>query len=185
MNSDTKFEYRLEKKISPSGLLCIRPAQKSDKTVLAQNIQSVCDEKIYLMTDEFIVTEEWQKILENSIDEQNRRLLIVPEINDSVIGHLRLFPEWFGPKGFHVGQIGMAILKKFRNQGIGSELLNYALNWAKFVGLKKLTASIFGTNDSALNLFKKFSFIQEGRKSQQFFVDGRYIDEILYARFLN
>ena len=182
---ERKFEYIVEKNLVSGDILCIRPIQVADRIVLKKNIQSVCNEKIYLMTDEFIITEEWQKILEKAVDEQDRRLLIVPEINDRVVGHLRLFPEWNGPKSSHVGQIGMAIIKKFRNQGIGSELLDYAINWAKFVGLKKLTASIFATNDSALNLFKKFRFTQEGRKSQQFFVDGRYIDEILYARFLN
>ncbi len=182
---EQKFEYFVEKRLVSGDFLCIRPIQIADRVVLQKNIQSVCDENIYLMTNEFIITEEWQRILENAVDEQNRRLLLVSEINGKAVGHLRLFPEWFGPKGSHVGQIGMALIKEFRNQGIGSELLNYAINWAKFVGLKKLTASIFASNERALNLFEKFSFIQEGRKVKQFFVDGGYIDEILYARFLN
>lgn len=185
MNSDAKFEYHLEKKLPTNDLLCIRPAQNSDLSVLAQNIQSVCDEKIFLMTDEFIITEEWRKILDNAVDEHNRRLLSVAAINGKVVGHLRLFPEWNGPKSRHVGQIGIVIIKNFREKGIGKELLQYAIYWAKFVGLKKLTASIFSSNERALNLFQNFNFTQEGRKVQQFFVDGRYIDEILYARFLN
>ena len=42
-----------------------------------------------------------------------------------------------------------------------------AIDWARARGLHKLTLSVFPHNDAAIALYRKFGFVEEGRRSKQ------------------
>ncbi len=163
----------------------LRPADSSDAEAIAANIQAVCDEQVYLYSDTFVLTNAWRQSLACSVDESGGHLLVVAQVGQTVVGHLRLFSEWYGAKGRHVGEIGLALIEPWRERGIGSAMMDYAFEWAEHAGFQKLTASVIATNRRALNLFAKFGFVQEGCRAQQLNVSGKYVDEILLGRFLN
>jgi RimJ/RimL family protein N-acetyltransferase len=163
----------------------LRPAAPGDSEIIAANIRSVCAEQIYLYTDTFVMTDEWRQAFDRPTDEDNGRLLIVAEAEDRAIGHLRLFSEWYGPKGRHVGEVGLSIVHPWRERGIGTAMMAYVSEWAKYANFQKLAASVSATNQRALNLFARFGFVQEGCRSKQIMVFGQYVDEILLGRFIN
>lgn len=165
-------------------LFRLRPATSDDESSILANIQSVCDERVYLYTDEFILTDQWQRLMASPVDESAGYLLLLAEAGKNVIGHLRLFPSWYGAKGRHVGDLGLTIVKEWRERGIGTAMINYALQWAGRAGFRKLTASLMATNRRGLNLFSKFDFVEEARRPQQLEIDGQYVDEVMLARFL-
>jgi RimJ/RimL family protein N-acetyltransferase len=37
------------------------------------------------------------------------------------------------------------------------------------------------TNDASVRLHKKLGFIEEGRRRRQFFLNGRYYDDLLFG----
>jgi RimJ/RimL family protein N-acetyltransferase len=182
MNAD--FDYVRELFTKDGIPFHLRPANISDKEEIINNISSVCNEKVFLPTDNFVLTSEWQKVLDKPVDEENGNLLIVAQAGENIVGHLRLFPMWFGAKGRHVGEIGIVIAQPWRERGIGKAMLAYALDWARFAQFQRLIASVFATNLRALKLFLLYNFIQEGCRPVQFLVDGQYLDEILLGRFL-
>jgi RimJ/RimL family protein N-acetyltransferase len=163
----------------------LRPATPDDAGVITANIQAVCAEQVYLYTDGFVLTDEWRHALAHPVDEDGGRLLVVAQVDDQVVGHLRLFSEWYGPKGRHVGEVGLSIVKPWRERGVGTAMMLYASAWAERAHFQKLTASVIATNRRALNLFARFDFIQEGCRVRQFNVVGQYVDEILLRRFVN
>jgi RimJ/RimL family protein N-acetyltransferase len=163
----------------------LRPAQPADTEAIIATIQAVCAEQIYLHTNTFVLTEEWRQVLAQSVDEDNGRLLIVAQVGDEVVGYMRLFAGWYGPKGRHVGEVGLVLIKPWRERGIGTGLAAYALDWARSARFQKVNASVIATNQRALNLFTKFGFVPEGRRAAQFNIAGQYVDEILMGRFLN
>lgn len=179
------FEYFQYFKTKDGISFILRPASPNDANIIQSNIQKVCDEQIYLYTDSFVLTKEWKKVLATSVDKENGQLLVLAEVNKEVVGHLRLFSPWYGQKGRHVGEIGLLIIQSWRESGIGTAMMNYALEWAKFANFLKLTASVFSTNLRALNLLLKFAFFEEGRRLKQFLINLQYIDEILLGRFLD
>jgi RimJ/RimL family protein N-acetyltransferase len=179
------FRYTREYKTKDGIPFQLRPAEPSDAEIIETNIEAVCKEKIYLYSDSFVLTHEWRKVLEKSIDENSGDLLIVADVGTEVIGHLRLFSEWYGPKGRHVGIIGLSIIRNWRRRAIGSAMLSYGIEWAKFARFEKLNAAIIASNLGALKLFRKFGFQKEGRRKKQFKIDGIYYDELLLARFLD
>jgi ribosomal protein S18 acetylase RimI-like enzyme len=80
-------------------------------------------------------------------------------VNGSI--HLDVSPHGFG-------EIGMAVLSEWRGRGVGSALLAAAIGWARQRGLHKLSLSVFPHNAAAIALYRKFGFVEEGRRIKQY-----------------
>lgn len=180
----SEFEYVRSGLTKDGQPFCLRPAQEADGDQVVANIRAVCAEQIYLTTDVFILTPDWEQALTNPVDVAAGRLLVVAEIQDQIAGHLRLFPPWYGERGRHVAEVGIALISPWREQGIGKALLGYAVEWAVYTKLLRLNASVFSINRRALNLFSLYNFIQVGYRPAQFLVEGQYVDEVLLGRFV-
>jgi RimJ/RimL family protein N-acetyltransferase len=68
---------------------------------------------------------------------------------------------------FGFGEIGMLVAAAWRGRGVGTALVAAAIEWARARGLHKLTLSVFPHNDAAIALYRKFGFVEEGRRIQQ------------------
>jgi ribosomal protein S18 acetylase RimI-like enzyme len=66
------------------------------------------------------------------------------------------------------GEIGMAVARDWRGRGVGSALLTAAIEWARERGLHKLSLSVFAHNAAAIALYRKFGFVEEGRRVKQY-----------------
>lgn len=161
----------------------IRPSTSDDASQVIATINSVCTERIYLLTERYVPTPRWEKVLHNPLECPDH-LLLVPEMDGQVIGWCRVFPSLFRSKAQHVGEVGIGLLQPFREIGIGTIVMECAIEWAEGQGLEKLTASTFSTNLRAINLLHKAGFTATGIRHQQYKVDGDYVDEVLMERFL-
>ncbi len=102
---------------------------------------------------------------------------------EQVVGWCDIFPQE-NPRLSHRGSLGMGILPEFRGKGIGSELLSRVLDQAKKFGLEKVELNVYTTNTSAVALYKKFGFQQEGLIQRYRKLDGRYYDCFVMGKFL-
>ena len=66
------------------------------------------------------------------------------------------------------GDIGMAVAREWRGRGVGSALLAASIEWARERGLHKLTLGVFAQNAAAIALYRKFGFLEEGRRVKQY-----------------
>ena len=69
---------------------------------------------------------------------------------------------------FGFGELGMAVARDWRGRGVGSALLEAAIEWARERGLHKLTLSVFPHNAAAIALYRKFGFVEEGRRVKHY-----------------
>lgn len=53
-------------------------------------------------------------------------------------------------------------------RGVGSALLATAIEWARDRGMHKLSLSVFPHNEAAIALYRKFGFIEEGRRIKHY-----------------
>ena len=164
-------------------LFQVRRFTPSDASQVISVIDSVCAEGIYLATERYTPTPQWERALHNPAKHPDH-LLLVPEVDGQVIGWCRVFPNDFSPKTQHTGEVGIGLLKPFREIGIGTVLMERAIEWARTQGLEKLTVSTFSTNLRAINLFKKMGFAITGRRYKQYKIGEEYVDEVLMERFL-
>jgi len=164
----------------------IRRAGANDLEQYAKNMQSVADEGKYLFTER--VTEERKERM-GRIFKDRECLSIVAEVGTGrarrIVGSLTL--ERYGnvEKTKHVRVLGMLVIKGYRGQGIGTELIARALEWARSQEvIEKIELGVFSNNRRALQLYQKFGFKVEGVKKRQYYIAGRHADEIDMALFL-
>jgi putative acetyltransferase len=83
----------------------------------------------------------------------------------------------------HVGHIGMMVHPDFHNQGVGSALMEAAIDLAnKWLNLTRLDLEVYTDNAAAIHLYEKHGFEIEGTKRRYAFRDGEYVDSYMMAR---
>ncbi|MNP52873.1 Spermidine N(1)-acetyltransferase [compost metagenome] len=85
----------------------------------------------------------------------------------------------------HVYEINIAVHPRYQHEGIGTRLMEKMMDWAAEQGIKKLSLRVLSSNDRALKFYEKCGFEREGRLIKEFYVGGRYVDDILMGYFLN
>jgi ribosomal protein S18 acetylase RimI-like enzyme len=115
----------------------------------------------------------------------NRKgLTLLAEVDGKPVGYVTI-DESAWDLSRHVGELGIATLPEFREVGVGSALLESALDLASEKKFEKISLSVFHTNKRAINLYRKYRFRKVGRKRKQFKLDGEFIDEIIMERFID
>ncbi len=58
------------------------------------------------------------------------------------------------------------------------------IEWCKENQVEKIELEVFEENTPAIALYKKFGFVEEGRKNKNIKIEGEYKNTLLLARFL-
>ena len=58
----------------------------------------------------------------------------------------------------------MAVAREWRGRGVGSALLAAAIERARADGVHKLSLEVFPHNEAGIALYRKFGFVEEGRR---------------------
>jgi RimJ/RimL family protein N-acetyltransferase len=134
----------------------IRAARDDDRRPLAILFAAVAEERDGIATEPPIDVEAWSSRwrLEGTF---------VAVAGTEVVGSLNVEPSRFG-----FGEIGMAISRPWRRRGVGSALLETAIDWARDRDMHKLSLSVFPHNEAAIGLYRKFGFIEEGRRIKHY-----------------
>lgn len=130
--------------------------------------------------------EEVKKSLEQFevfIDPTNERVFWGAFEEDKLIGMVGLGRE-DGVKTEHKGFIrSMFVDPSARKRGVASELLKTAINFSEAqLKLEQLTLAVNSTNIEAINLYKKFKFIEYGIEPNALKIEGKYFAEVLMYR---
>ncbi len=128
----------------------------------------------------------------SSMETWRQRLAEPPEgmyglvacIEQEIAGQLNIhmFPN--RPRRRHAGQLGMAVRDDFQGQGVGTALVQAAVDVAdNWLNLARLELEVFTDNEPALRLYKKFGFTIEGTLTRYAYRAGQYVDVYAMARF--
>ena len=88
--------------------------------------------------------------------------MLVALAGGEIVGQLHVEAT---PWGY--GELGMMVAADWRGRGVGTALVRAAIDWSRARGLHKLSLSVFPHNDAAIALYRKFGFVEEGRRIQQ------------------
>jgi L-phenylalanine/L-methionine N-acetyltransferase len=88
------------------------------------------------------------------------------------------------PASRHVADLGLMVAAEHRRRGIGTMLLEAAVEWARISGVTKLELHVFPWNEPALRLYESFGFEREGLRKRHYERAGEYVDAILMALVL-
>ncbi|MGH4119501.1 N-acetyltransferase family protein [Clostridium sp.] len=116
--------------------LLIREAKGSDAKKVLEYVNTISSESDFLTfgQGEFIMSiEQEEKYLDNSL-KQISAIYIIAEINDKIVGSLN-FSAGKRPRIEHTGEFGVSVLEEYWENGIGTELIKYLIEWSKQLGL--------------------------------------------------
>ena len=85
----------------------------------------------------------------------------------------------------HRAVMGISVLKDYWGCGLGSFLMQMAVDQAKANGFEQLELGVFSDNSRAIHLYEKFGFVRCGTMPHAFKLkDGTYRDEIMMVKML-
>lgn len=144
-------------------------------------LDSVARERIYL---EMIEAPSKEEVFEfqRKLIHQKAPVFYAVE-GDQAIGWIDIVPLK-NPRMNHRGTLGMGIAQDYRGKGVGSQLMEKALAYAKSFGLEKVELHVYSTNTQAIELYKKFGFKESGAIAKYRKLEGRYFDSLFMEVFL-
>jgi RimJ/RimL family protein N-acetyltransferase len=119
-------------------------------------------------------------------NEERLYFWVIAELGtNKVIGSVQL--KLIGKPENRVVRFGIMIGDKSKwNQGRGQKVLTALLDFAFLnLGVNRFELSCFAPNLRALNCYYKCGFVEEGRKRQAVYIDGRFHDEIIMSVISN
>jgi ribosomal protein S18 acetylase RimI-like enzyme len=184
MNKIEPKEFHLK-----NGRKCIiRTAEETDAEQLMEQILSVLAEGKYLVTTlddkEDFTIEKIKDRIKNSLENQFT-LRIVVEIDNHIVASAALNSLKL-KRMQHVVSAVLSVLKDYRGLGIGNAIMETLIQWATSHSyIEKIGLGVFDNNQRAINLYKKFGFLEEGRKIKELKIGpDNYVDNILMYKFV-
>lgn len=127
----------------------------------------------------FSSKEAWRERL---AEKREGNVSLVACARGEVVGHLSLY-VYQEPRMRHAGHFGMAVRDDWQGKGVGTKLMESAVDLAdNWWGLTRLDLRVFVDNSAAIALYRKFGFEIEGTHKQFALRGGKYVDAYVMAR---
>jgi putative acetyltransferase len=128
----------------------------------------------------FPSAEMWRKRLAEPSEET---VTLVACIEQDLVGQLDIHTFPNRPRRRHVGQIGMSVRDEFQGKGVGTALLQAAVDLAdKWLNLLRLELEVYSDHEPAVRLYQRFGFAIEGTLVHYAYRAGQYVDVYSMAR---
>ena len=109
------------------------------------------------------------------------RHLLVAEVDGKVVGELGLQQQ--RNRRSRTATLGMAVHDDFQGKGVGTRLMQAALDMAdNWLDLKRVELQVYTDNAAAIHLYEKLGFVIEGTHKAFAFREGEYADAYSMAR---
>lgn len=115
--------------------------------------QLILDERKYnpSIDEDIVITDHFNKML----DDKNI-VLLAYYLNEEIVGYILIRKT---DKNTCLLD-GLYVLEKYRNQGIGTSLLNESINKCKELDAKYVDINVMEKNEVAKNIYKKMNFTE-------------------------
>ncbi len=165
----------------------IREAQPEDAAALITYFRRIFAEPgINLITeaDEFSPTVEAESRFIRELNRAANSLILVAIQDDHIVGQLTL--EGGKRRNVrHNAVLGITVAKEWRGKGIGHNLIEHAIRWARQSGvLKRIELHVFARNEGAIRLYEAFGFEPEGRRRRAVLRDDEFLDDLIMGLML-
>ena len=161
--------------------MTFRYLREDDLDNMLSYINALIAEDTFIgMYGEPLTREEEKKHLDETIESMKKeeKIVIVVEIHGKYVGSGDLRRETVRRKK-HGGNIGISLLKEYREEGIGTLLLKALIDEASTMGLRLLTLTCFENNDRALHVYEKLGFKQVGFVPEACLYKDKYYGEVV------
>ena len=168
--------------------LLIREAEPKDAAELVTFLNRVSVETDFtsLDRDGILLTSEEMEIFLNKQASSNNQITLLAFLNDKIAGIVNITADQ-RKRVRHIGDLFIVIGKRYCNNGLGSFLLEEAIEWAQTSGiLRRLQLTVQIRNQAAVHLYQKYGFVIEGRQERGAYIEeGDFIDVYLMGKLID
>jgi ribosomal protein S18 acetylase RimI-like enzyme len=166
-----------------SSSITLRRAMADDAASIVAIWQAIAAERIYSAIDCPFTIEEERAYLQSLSEREGCFLAETTERQGVGFQSLDLWARHIGSMS-HVGQLGTFVLREWRGRGIGRQLAQHTLAFARSAGYEKTVIFVRASNAGAQRFYASLGFKACGRFAHQVKIDGEYDDEVLMELFL-
>jgi len=169
----------------------IRPVQKGDAASLLGLFEALDNETTMMLWEpgERGLTLDMQQDRVNGYLDSVTQAMCVAEIidengdkNDIVGSAVAIGGK--ARRNAHVLTIAMGVKRQYWGKGIGAQLLQQLVDWARLHQFVRLELTVMAHNERAVLLYQRLGFEIEGRHVKSLKVDGEWVDEFTMALLL-
>jgi RimJ/RimL family protein N-acetyltransferase len=162
-------------------VISVRKAEPGDAAELVSLAQAVGGEegRWILSIDSWRSISDERRYVKSVFRHPDAAVFVADE-DGRIVGRMSLSRDPH-PASRHVADLGLMVAEDQRRRGIGTRLLEAALEWARLAGVTKLELHVFPWNEPALRLYESFGFEREGYRKGHYERDGELVDAILMA----
>ena len=168
--------------------LLIREAEAEDAAELVTFLNCVSLETDFtsLDGDGILLTSEEMEVFLNKQASSDNQITLLAFLNDKIAGIVNITADQ-RKRVRHIGDLFIVIGKRYWNNGLGSLLLEEAIEWAQASGiLRRLQLTVQTRNQAAVHLYQKHGFIIEGRQERGAYIEeGKFIDVYLMGKLID
>ncbi len=145
------------------------PDDAEELVAYIHRLDSEPDSMIPRAPGEFLMTVNDERALLAEYAASDNSVYLVAEAEGRIVGSL----SCTGGKRratCHTADFGMSVAREWRNKGVGTVLSGRLVEWAEGTDIiHRLELEVYAHNAPALYLYRKFSFIEEGRRQKAYF----------------
>ena len=168
--------------------LLIREAEAEDAAELVTFLNCVSLETDFtsLDGDGILLTSEEMEIFLNKQASSDNQITLLAFLNDKIAGIVNITADQ-RKRVRHIGDLFIVIGKRYWNNGLGSLLIEEAIEWAQASGiLRRLQLTVQTRNQAAVHLYQKHGFVIEGRQERGAYIEeGKFIDVYLMGKLID
>ena len=168
--------------------LLIREAEISDASEVIALLDQIGQESNFTSLDEngiSMAESEMQIFIDKQAQSENQ-ITLLAFLNDELAGIINITADQ-RPRVRHIGDIFLGIKKAFWGFGLGSILMEEAIEWAKTSGvIRRLQLTVQKRNLVAIHLYEKMGFITEGLQERGACIGrGEFLDVYLMGKLID
>ena len=114
-----------------------------------------------------------------SLEMSRDGIMLVAKADGKIVGNASL--SRMPRRMSHRGELGVSVLKEFWNRGIGGQMIERLVSFARENAFDIIELQVRSDNFAAIHLYKKFGFKKLATYPGFFKIEGQYIDfDIMY-----
>ena len=168
--------------------LLIREAEIHDASAVINLLDQIGQESTFTSLDEngISMSESEMGLFINQQAQSDNQITLLAFLNDDLVGIINITADQ-RPRVRHIGDVFLGIKKVFWGCGLGSILMEEAIEWAKSSGnIRRLQLTVQKRNTAAVHLYEKMGFSIEGLQERGARIEGgEFLDVYLMGQLID
>lgn len=168
--------------------LLIREAETQDALDLIALLDQIGHESSFTSLDEngIAMSESEMELFIDQQAQSDNQIILLAFLNDELVGVVNITADQH-PRVRHIGDVFLGIKKAYWGNGLGSILMEEAIEWAQSSGsIRRLQLTVQKRNTAAVHLYEKMGFIIEGLQERGAYIEGgEFLDVYLMGQLID